>query len=149
MLADARWVVLTGLAATAGQRAELETLVDGNVVFERFIPNLPARLAAAKLSISRAGYNTTADIYTAGCRSVMVPLSDGIETEQIMRAGLIEKKGLGIVVSHEDETPQAIADAIDRAMAGPVPDRSMLDIGGAAKAARLLAAMARGEDPSA
>ena len=145
VLADARWVVLTGLAATAEQRAELETLVDGNVVFERFIPNLPARLAAAKLSISRAGYNTTADIYTAGCRSVMVPLSDGIETEQIMRAGLIEKKGLGIVVSHEDETPQAIAAAIDRAMAGPVPDRSMLDIGGAAKAARMLAAMARGE----
>jgi predicted glycosyltransferase len=149
VLADARWVVLTGLAATAGQRAELETLVDCNVVFERFIPNLPARLAAAKLSISRAGYNTTADIYTAGCRSVMVPLSDGIETEQIMRAGLIDRKGLGIVVSHEDETPQAIAAAIDRAMAGPVPDRSMLDIGGAAKAARMLAAMARGETPSA
>ncbi len=43
----------------------------------------------------------------------------------------------------------ASSNIANRAMAGPVPDRSMLDIGGAAKAARLLAAMARGEDPSA
>lgn len=149
VLAHARWLVLTGLAATSEQKAELEALVDENVVFERFIPNLPARLAAARLSISRAGYNTTADIYTAGCRAVMVPLSDGIETEQITRAALIEKKGLAIVVSHETETPEAISAAIDRAMAAPAPNRSSIDIGGAPNAARMLAAIARGEAPSA
>ncbi|RST87126.1 glycosyl transferase [Aquibium carbonis] len=149
VLADARWLVLTGLAATPAQKAELEALVDENVVFERFIPNLPARLAAAKLSISRAGYNTTADIYTSGCRAVMVPLSDGIETEQITRAALIEKRGLAEVVNHESETPDAIAAAIDRAMAAPAPDRSAIDIGGAANAASILAAIAGGEEPSA
>lgn len=146
VLADARWVVLTGLAATPAQRAELEALAGENVTFERFIPDLPARLAAAKLSISRAGYNTTADIYAAGCRAIVVPLSDGIETEQITRAALMNEKGLAIAVDHEDETPETIAAAIDRAMAGPAPDRSMIDIGGATKAARMLAAIARGEE---
>ena len=149
VLADARWVVLTGLAATAEQKAELETLADGNVVFERFIPDLPARLAAAKLSISRVGYNTTADIYAAGCRAIVVPFSDGIETEQITRAALMQEKGLAIAIGHEDETPEVIAAAIDRAMAGPAPDRSSIDINGAANAARMLAAIARGEDPAA
>lgn len=149
VLADARWVVLTGLAATPAQRAELEALAGENVAFERFIPDLPARLAAAKLSISRAGYNTTADIYAAGCRAIVVPLSDGIETEQITRAKLMSEKGLAIAVDHEDETPETIAAAIDRAMAGFAPDRSMIDIGGAGKAARMLAAIARGEEPEA
>jgi predicted glycosyltransferase len=149
VLADARWVVLTGLAATPEQRAELEALADGNVVFERFIPDLPSRLAAAKLSISRVGYNTTADIYAAGCRAIVVPFSDGIETEQITRAALMDEKGLAIAIGHEDETPQALAAAIDRAMAAPPPDRSMLDIAGAENAARMLAAIARGEEPAA
>jgi predicted glycosyltransferase len=149
VLADARWVVLTGLAATPEQRAELEALADDRVVFERFIPDLPSRLAAAKLSISRVGYNTTADIYAAGCRAIVVPFSDGIETEQITRAALMDEKGLAIAIGHEDETPDALAAAIDRAMAAPPPDRSMLDIAGAGNAARLLAQIARGEEPAA
>jgi len=57
------------------------------------------------------------------------------------------QKGLAQVIGHDEETPEAIAAAIDRAMAGPAPDRSAVDIGGARTSARILMALARGEQP--
>ncbi|MGO4832911.1 glycosyltransferase family protein, partial [Rhizobiaceae sp. 2RAB30] len=83
VLRDARWCIVTGLRFSDEDRAELLGHVSGDVALRNFLPDLPAALARAKLSISRAGYNTVADICAAGCRAVVVPLSDGIETEQI------------------------------------------------------------------
>ncbi len=144
-MCDAKWLVLSGLFATPEQKAELQRFADAGVEFQSFVPDLCALLARTKLSISRAGYNTTADIFAAGCRAVVSPLSDGIETEQITRAALLARKGLVQAVAPDEETPEAIAAAINRAMAGPAPDRSAIDIGGADEAARLIAALARGE----
>ncbi|MFC3643276.1 glycosyltransferase family protein [Aquibium oceanicum] len=146
---DARWLVLSGLFTTDEQKADLRRFADEGIEFQSFVPDLRALLAGAKLSISRAGYNTTADIFAAGCRAVISPLFDGIETEQITRADVLARKGLVQAVPPNEETPEAIAAAIDRAMAGPAPDRSAIDIGGADKAARLIAELARGGPPAA
>lgn len=142
---EAKWLVLSGLFVTPEQKVELQRFAHDGVEFRSFVPDLCALLAGTKLSISRAGYNTTADIFAAGCRAVISPLSDGIETEQITRAELLARKGLVQTVRPGEETPQAIAAAIDRAMAAPAADRSAIDIGGADKSARLLAAFARGD----
>jgi predicted glycosyltransferase len=136
-LSDARWLIITGLKFTPEQRAKLDSHL-GDATVETFLPNLQATLAAAKLSISRAGYNTMADIYRAGCRAIVVPLSDGIETEQIRRTELLAARGLAEVVGHEEETPEALAAAIDRAMARTAPDRSALNLGGARNSALIL-----------
>ena len=87
---------------------------------------------------------TVADICAAGCRAVVVPLSDGIETEQIRRAEILAEKGLAMTVSHDRETPEHIAAAIGRAMDAPPPDRSRIDLDGAPNTARILADLAAG-----
>ncbi len=135
---DARWLIVTGLKFSAEHQAELQSHVSGDVTVTEFLPDLGSVLAGAQLSISRVGYNTVADIYRAGCRAIVVPLSDGIETEQIRRAELLAARGLAETVSHDNETPEAVAAAIDRAMARPAPDRSVLNLEGAATTALIL-----------
>ncbi len=144
VLRDARWCIVTGLRFSDEDRAGLLGHVSGDVALRNFLPDLPAVLARARLSISRAGYNTVADICAAGCRAVVVPLSDGIETEQIRRAEILAEKGLAVTVSHEKETPEHIAAAIGRAMDAPAPDRSRINLDGACNTARILADLAAG-----
>jgi predicted glycosyltransferase len=144
-LRDARWLIVTGIKFSAEHRAELNTYVDGGVTVEAFLPNLQAILAGAQLSISRVGYNTIADIYRAGCRAIVVPFSDGIETEQIKRAELLAARGLAEAVGHDEETPSAVAAAIDRAMARPAPNRSSLNLDGARNSAQILKRLVAGE----
>ena len=108
-------------------------------------PDRPAVLAGAQVSISRVGYNTVADIYRAGCRAIVVPFSDGIKTEQITRAKLLAARGLAETISPEEETPETVAAAIDRAMGRPAPDRSALDLEGARNSALILKRLVAGE----
>lgn len=144
VLRDARWCIVTGLRSSEQDRAELQSLVSGDVALRSFLPDLPSVLAKAQLSISRAGYNTVADICAAGCRAIVVPLSDGIETEQLRRAEILAANGLAETVSHDQETPEAIAAAIARAMSGPLPDRSGVNLRGAENTARIVAELAAG-----
>jgi predicted glycosyltransferase len=144
-LRDARWLIVTGIKFSAEHRAELNTYIDGGVTVEAFLPNLQSILAGAQLSISRVGYNTIADIYRAGCRAIVVPFSDGIETEQIKRAELLAARGLAEAVGHDEETPGAVAAAIDRAMARPAPNRSSLNLDGARNSAQILKRLVAGE----
>lgn len=144
ILRDARWCFITGLRFSEQDEKELRGLVSGDVALRSFLPDLPSVLARARLSISRAGYNTVADLCKAGCRAIVVPLSDGIETEQIRRAEMLGASGLAETLSHDSETPEEIAAAIGRVMARPVPDRSRIDLGGAEKTALLLADLVAG-----
>jgi len=109
------------------------------------MPDLRSILARAQLSISRVGYNTVADIYRAGCRAIVVPFFDGIETEQVTRAALLKKRGLAEMVGHDEQTSEAVAAAIDRIMATPPPDRGAIDLEGAANAAAILGRLVAGE----
>ncbi|QDZ02675.1 glycosyl transferase [Nitratireductor mangrovi] len=143
-LRDERWTVITGLRSTAEQRQELSESASGDLRFLTFVDDLPALLAGTRLSISRAGYNTAADIYVSGCRAVVSPLSDGTETEQIERTELMARHQLAEVIPPGSETPEAYAAAIDRALKGPAPDRSRLRLDGAAETARLLRLLADG-----
>lgn len=144
ILRDARWCIVTGLRFSEEDRTELLRLVSGDVVLRDFLPDLPSVLARARLSISRAGYNTVADACMAGCRAIVVPLSDGIETEQIRRAEILAANGLAETLSHEKETPEEIAAAITRVMARPAPDRWRIDLDGAENTARIISDLAAG-----
>ncbi|MGN6466453.1 MAG: glycosyltransferase family protein [Rhizobiaceae bacterium] len=145
IMRDGKWLILTGIRFSAEHRAELNSHIDGDVTVEAFLPDLQAILAGAQVSISRVGYNTVADIYRAGCRAIVVPFSDGIETEQITRARLLAARGLAEAISAEDETPEAVAAAIDRSMSRPAPDRSALDLEGARNSALILRRLLAGE----
>jgi predicted glycosyltransferase len=126
-LATARWLVVAGPNADAADFERLTRLASQHDVrVERFLPNLPGALRHAQLTISQAGYNTVADILSAGCKAVLVPYAEQGETEQSRRAALLEDRGLAVAVSEMNLTPELLADAVGRALSLPrspfVPD---------------------------
>ncbi len=116
-LADARWLVLTGPNAAALPEAP----PGAGVSVRPFVPDLAARLARARVSVSQAGYNTVADLLAARCRAVLVPYAEGGETEQPRRAALLAARGLAVAVDEASLDPATLAAAVDRAMALPEP----------------------------
>ena len=111
--ASLSWLVLTG----PNRPAESKATDRPGVTMRTFEANLPARLLQAKLSISQAGYNTVADIFSGSeCRSVLVPHAGIGETEQVRRASLLQERGWAIIVREADLSPQVMAEAVDRAL---------------------------------
>jgi predicted glycosyltransferase len=103
----------------------------------RFIPDLANVMAAAKISVSRAGYNTVGDILRAGCTAVLVPFAGGVETEQLRRAHMMRDRGLATMLLDDGMTPQSLAAAIDEA-ALLEKGEIQIDLEGANTAAHLL-----------
>ncbi|MGN6551360.1 MAG: glycosyltransferase, partial [Pararhizobium sp.] len=141
---DRRWLFVTGINTAECDVAHLRRLVDDTVRITPFVPNLGSVVAQAELSISRAGYNTVADVYRAGCRAVVVALSNGEETEQIRRTDYLAASGLAVTVDAHDQQPETVAAAINQAMAAPPPDRSRIDIEGAPRSAEIVEALLEG-----
>jgi predicted glycosyltransferase len=113
-LAHEDWLVLAGpnlpdadfarlsMRAAAMQGAAMQAAATEGagprLTVMRSTPDLAARLAGAKLSISQAGYNTVADIMVAGCPAVLVPYAEGGETEQTARARALAQAGRAAVL---------------------------------------------------
>ncbi len=125
----------------------LETLRDTapqTVEIIRFREDFPALLAAAKLSVSQCGYNTSADVLRARCRSVFVPSAYQGETEQTRRAFALKERGVAEVVEESELNKHSLMQAMVSALAGPPPDPERLPkIDGAEVCARLVAKMSR------
>lgn len=115
--------------AFAGQ-PELETLREaaagGPVSLCPFSPEFAGRLAASALSISRAGYNTTALLLRAGVPAVVVP--DPAMSDQGPRARRLAELGLATLATGDAD---ALAAAIETALARP-PARHGFDLDGVA-----------------
>ena len=86
-----------------------------NVTLRRYEPELALLFRHARVSVSQAGYNTVADVLQAGCASVLVPFEGQGEREQLMRASRLERAGHAVMVRERDLSPQALADAANRA----------------------------------
>ncbi len=145
-LQDARWCILTGPYLDPTDFQRLESLAGPNVVLKRFVPDLHVTLAAARLSISLAGYNTVADLMAAGCRAIVAPQWNDKETEQLHRAQLLSKRGFVTMIGHADKTPEAIAAAVDQTMTRPAPDWSGVRTNGSRVTAEILSKALLGAD---
>jgi len=140
-LAAARWLVLTGPNLADSDFDHLRKIGEGNsIAVQRFVPDLAAVLALAKMSISQAGYNTVADVLSGRCRAVFVPFSDAGETEQTRRAGLLQSRGFGVKLDEADLSPPSLAAAVERALTLPPPAFS-LELDGAARTGTILAGL--------
>jgi predicted glycosyltransferase len=134
-------LVLTGPNLPPDEAAALRAQVSPRVSVHPFVHDLPARLLAARLSISQAGYNTVAELLATGCPAVLVPFAEGNETEQMRRAIAMEEAGRAIV--HGAADPGGIVGAIRAGLALPCrPPAGGLD-GAARSAALLLARLAQ------
>jgi UDP-N-acetylglucosamine--N-acetylmuramyl-(pentapeptide) pyrophosphoryl-undecaprenol N-acetylglucosamine transferase len=84
-----------------------------------FFPDLPARIAASHLIVSRSGATTVAELATIGRPSVLVPLPGALDQDQLANANVLAKAGGAIVLRQDDFTPQRLADEITRLSANP------------------------------
>lgn len=137
--------LLIGRGVSEADFATLRQSAPDNAVVERARPDFPGLLAGCALSISQAGYNTVLDLLQAGRPALLVPFDAGNETEQALRAAALERAGLARVVKLA-EGPQALASAIEAALAQGSPPAARVDLSGAggtvAAIAKLLASRA-------
>ncbi|MEC9342733.1 MAG: glycosyltransferase, partial [Pseudomonadota bacterium] len=131
------WLVIAGSERSEAEFLELKAAAPEGIRVERFVPDLTRVLAAARVSVSRAGYNTMGDLLRAGCRSVLVPYEGGRETEQLRRARRLVDKGMAVMLTDDQLSPENLAEAVDRAKARP-PFTADWDLEGAAHAADII-----------
>lgn len=124
---DLRLCLITGPNLPEPARAALSAAATarpkGQITIERFRPDFPALLAASRLSVSQAGYNTVCDILQAGCRAVLIPYAAGGETEQTTRAARLAAMGRAQVIAEDQLDGTVLARAIRTALEAPQPAR--------------------------
>lgn len=135
--AGLRTLALTGPNMEMSARARLAALAPPGAEVRSFVSDLPARLLAARLSVSQAGYNTVADLLVTGCPAVLVPFARGGETEQTRRAEAMARGGRAILAPEAGLTPAVMEGAIAAGLALPRPAAGR-GLDGAARAAALL-----------
>lgn len=117
VLADRTWRFLLGEDLPPAERAKLAG--GKGIVIEPARPDFTTLLGNAALSISQAGYNTTIETLCCADRAVLVPFGSERETEQADRALLLAERGMVAMVPPGTLSPESLADAVARALAGP------------------------------
>ncbi len=145
----ANWLLIVGPERAEADFIALKDAAGSGMRVERFVPDMARVLAGAKVSVSRAGYNTVGDLLRAKCRSVLVPFIGGRETEQLRRAEILSKHGLALMLQDEGLSPQRLGQAVDAACDLP-PLGSSIDLStdGAKTSAKLLMEMLQGRPAS-
>jgi UDP-N-acetylglucosamine--N-acetylmuramyl-(pentapeptide) pyrophosphoryl-undecaprenol N-acetylglucosamine transferase len=110
------------------QQVREEDLARVQPVYERlkidaelapFFTDLPARLAAAHLVVSRSGAGTVAELAGIGRPSILVPLPGSIDQDQFANAGVLMQAGGAIRVVQAEFTPDRLASDISALAAEP------------------------------
>jgi UDP-N-acetylglucosamine:LPS N-acetylglucosamine transferase len=84
------------------------------VTCEPFFSDLPARMAAAHLIVSRSGASTVAELSAIGRPAILVPLPHAQDQDQLANAGALESVGGAITIVQPDFTPERLAADIAR-----------------------------------
>lgn len=77
-----------------------------------FFPDLPARMAAAHLVISRSGASTVAELSAMGRPAILVPLPHALDQDQLGNAGVLEACGAAVVIRQPEFTAARVAQEI-------------------------------------
>jgi UDP-N-acetylglucosamine--N-acetylmuramyl-(pentapeptide) pyrophosphoryl-undecaprenol N-acetylglucosamine transferase len=84
-----------------------------------FFGDLPARIAAAHLVVSRSGAGTVAELAAIGRPSILVPLPHALDQDQFANAGVLEKSGGALRLRQDDFTPERLAAEISALASAP------------------------------
>lgn len=77
-----------------------------------FFSDLPARMAAAHLIVSRSGASTVAELSAIGRPGILVPLPHALDQDQFHNAGALEQVGAAIRIVQQDFTPERLCSEI-------------------------------------
>jgi UDP-N-acetylglucosamine--N-acetylmuramyl-(pentapeptide) pyrophosphoryl-undecaprenol N-acetylglucosamine transferase len=84
-----------------------------------FFQDLPARIAAAHLVVSRSGASTVAELAALGRPAVLVPLPHALDQDQLANARVLEAAGGAILLRQDGFTPERLAREIATLAADP------------------------------
>jgi UDP-N-acetylglucosamine--N-acetylmuramyl-(pentapeptide) pyrophosphoryl-undecaprenol N-acetylglucosamine transferase len=98
-----------------------------NAELAPFFTDLPARLAANHLVVSRSGAGTVAELAAIGRPSILVPLPGAIDQDQFANAGVLSEAGGGLRIVQNEFTPDRLAAEISALAAGPAKLASMAE----------------------
>lgn len=90
-----------------------------NACVQAFFEDIPAKLAACHLIISRSGASTMAEVMVAGRPSVLVPYMHASDDHQSVNARLLEKSGGAIVIKQQLCTTEIVASTIESFINNP------------------------------
>ncbi|MDP2621927.1 MAG: undecaprenyldiphospho-muramoylpentapeptide beta-N-acetylglucosaminyltransferase [Hyphomicrobiales bacterium] len=84
-----------------------------------FFADLPARIAAAHLVISRSGASTATELTVIGRPAILVPLPGAIDNDQLMNATALEHREAAWLMPQSAFTPEFLAQELERLMGNP------------------------------
>jgi UDP-N-acetylglucosamine--N-acetylmuramyl-(pentapeptide) pyrophosphoryl-undecaprenol N-acetylglucosamine transferase len=84
-----------------------------------FFPDLPARIAAAHLVVSRSGASTVAELAVIGRPAILVPLPHALDQDQLANAKVLEAAGGAVLLRQDAFTPERLAREIAALAADP------------------------------
>ncbi len=90
-----------------------------NAELAAFFTDLPARLAANHLIVSRSGAGTVAELAAIGRPSILVPLPGSIDQDQFANAGVLSQAGGALRIPQAEFTPDRLAAEISALAAAP------------------------------
>jgi UDP-N-acetylglucosamine--N-acetylmuramyl-(pentapeptide) pyrophosphoryl-undecaprenol N-acetylglucosamine transferase len=84
-----------------------------------FFSDLPSRIAASHVIVSRSGASTVAELAAIGRPSILVPLPHALDQDQLANATVLASAGGAIVLKQDDFTPARLASEIAALAADP------------------------------
>ncbi len=84
-----------------------------------FFVDLPARMAASHLIISRSGASTVAELAAIGRPAILVPLPHALDQDQFANAGVLERAGGAIRLTQDAFTPERLGAELAALAAAP------------------------------
>jgi UDP-N-acetylglucosamine--N-acetylmuramyl-(pentapeptide) pyrophosphoryl-undecaprenol N-acetylglucosamine transferase len=103
-----------------------------------FFTDLPARVAATHLVVSRSGASTVAELAAIGRPSILVPLPGALDQDQLANATVLRNAGGALLLTQDLFTPERLAQEI--AALAAAPDRLAAMAAGAKSAGAIDAA---------
>lgn len=110
-----------GMRLSIVQQARAEDLETVRAAYARlwvaaevasFFADLPARMAASHLVISRSGASTVAELSAIGRPAILVPLPHALDQDQFANAGVLEAAGGAIRIEQREFTAERLAKEI-------------------------------------
>jgi UDP-N-acetylglucosamine--N-acetylmuramyl-(pentapeptide) pyrophosphoryl-undecaprenol N-acetylglucosamine transferase len=77
-----------------------------------FFADLPARMAAAHVVVSRSGASTVAELAAIGRPGILVPLPHALDQDQMANAAVLRDAGGAILLPQAEFTPRRLAEEI-------------------------------------
>ena len=126
--------VFSGPFLARSEFDRLKNSAGGNVQVTRFAADFLSYLAAADLSVSMGGYNTTMNILASGVPALVWPF--GQNREQRLRAGRLADLGALRVLKDEDLDPDRLAGIMDQWICRSTQPAVHINLNGAANTAK-------------